>query len=158
MPFGSPAPLPLRLGGSAEEGVTPEQHARFCADLVAVTRVAPFASGLIDTTPLPEIVEYSAQRGFGSYYHPSLDRVGTGNVRLTWTATETDPPPFEDEFGIHESFTPRIVIATANFFDTRDAMVNWTLYAPSGSIIGVEFNIITNFSSYEDGLFSFSIW
>lgn len=43
MAFGAFAPLPLRLGGSATEGWTAAQHARACADLVALKRAAPFA-------------------------------------------------------------------------------------------------------------------
>ena len=49
--LGGFAPLPLRLGGSAEQGVTAAQHARLCADLVALSRVQPFAVLVYDLDP-----------------------------------------------------------------------------------------------------------
>lgn len=48
MPFGGlGGVLPLRLGTDSEFGWSAEQHARFCADLVAVSRTAPtFVEGI----------------------------------------------------------------------------------------------------------------
>lgn len=43
MPLGGLAPLPLRLGGSPEDGWQPEEHARFAADLHAQQQMHPLA-------------------------------------------------------------------------------------------------------------------
>ena len=43
MPFGAFAPMPLRFGGTPEEGWAASQHARMAADLVAIVRAAPLA-------------------------------------------------------------------------------------------------------------------
>lgn len=41
--FGGLCPAPYRLGGDSDTGWTAQQHSRFCADLVAAYRSAPFA-------------------------------------------------------------------------------------------------------------------
>lgn len=91
MTFGAFAPLPLRLGGTSTEGWGPEEHARLAADLVAVTRTAPFArfrytkSGSTVT-----ISNYTGRNGSGSAFAPSVTVNGTGDVTFTWPAAYLD--------------------------------------------------------------------
>lgn len=66
MALGAFAPLPIRLGGSATEGWTAEQHARLCADLLAVKRTAPvlvMRVHLNATDTTGEIEWYASQTG-----------------------------------------------------------------------------------------------
>jgi hypothetical protein len=94
MPFGAFAPLPLRLGGSAEEGWAPAQHARFCADLVAVKRTAPLARLYVTQdsgSPFAATVAvYRGQNGVGLAYAPTITVGGAGDVTLTFPAYWTD--------------------------------------------------------------------
>jgi hypothetical protein len=54
--FGSLAPLPIRLGGSAQEGLSATQHARIAADLTAMHRSAPLAPLSYGTEyPTPDV-------------------------------------------------------------------------------------------------------
>jgi hypothetical protein len=92
MPFGALSPLPLRLGGSPTEGWAPEQHARLCADLQALKRVAPLAVAQVhqETVGDVAITHYRAQNGVGLSYAPDLVENGEGDVTLTWPAYWTD--------------------------------------------------------------------
>jgi hypothetical protein len=91
MAFGAFAPLPLRLGGSKQEGWTPEQHARLCADLCALYNSQSFAvltytkSGATIT-----VTAYSGRNGVGISFAPTPTVLGTGEVKWTWPATWTD--------------------------------------------------------------------
>jgi len=109
VPFGSFAPLPLRLGGSAEEGWAPEHHARFVADLVSVKRTAPLARLLVNQDPgtpfAATVAYYSGQNGSGVLYAPTIAVTGAGDVTLTW------PGYWEDEFGIQHALKIRQAIA-----------------------------------------------
>jgi len=90
MPFGAFAPMPIRLGGSAEEGWSPETHARLCADQAAVNRTAPLC--LLTYTKSGATVTIDAfhgMHGVGSAYAPNSRVVnGTGDVTFTWTARQ----------------------------------------------------------------------
>lgn len=109
MPFGAFAPLPLRLGGSAEEGWSPEQHARLCADLRALKRVMPLASWDYDQTSdsVVTLTNYVGQNGVGLAYAPTATANGTGDVSCVWPS-----PYFEDEYEAQHPFKVRAVIAT----------------------------------------------
>jgi hypothetical protein len=86
MPLGLFAPMPLRLGGSAEEGWTAAQHARACADLVALKKSAFLAiwtytkSGGIVT-----IHDYYGLNGAGSAYAPDQVFYTPSFVTFGWS-------------------------------------------------------------------------
>jgi hypothetical protein len=94
MPFGAFAPLPLRLGGSATEGWAPEQHARLCADLVAVKRTAPLCRLYVTQNSgspfAASVVTYHGQNGNGLAYAPTVTVNGAGDVTLTYPGYWTD--------------------------------------------------------------------
>lgn len=95
MPFGGFCPLPLRLGGTDKEGISAEQHARLAADLVALGRVASFATfGYRTASGTARVDDYSGQNGNGAAFAPEIDINGTGDIRFTW------PTYFEDEYGV----------------------------------------------------------
>lgn len=109
MPTGAFAPLPLRLGGSAEEGISPEQHARMCADLVAVKRTAVLARVHVNQNTggpfAASVTWYLGQNGAGIAYGPAITVVGAGDVRVTFPAIWTD------EYGIQFPLKIRHAIA-----------------------------------------------
>lgn len=87
--FGAFAPLPLRLGGTAQNGLTAAQHARVSADMVALVRSAPLAKiGL--TTGSTAIRSYQAQWATGVPAAPTIT-AGIGWVKATWAEGFTDP-------------------------------------------------------------------
>jgi len=93
--FGAFAPLPLRLGGSTDEGLTAAQYLRACADLEAARRVVPFAAMLIDqNSNSPEILWYTGQHGVGFDEWPSIAwNASTSRTEITWLAN------YDDELG-----------------------------------------------------------
>ncbi len=113
MPFGAFAPLPLRLGGSVQEGWPAAMHARFAADLIAIKRTAVLArwSYTVDGSSAT-ILSYTGQNGSGLAYAPTATRNTTGDVSFVWPSNY-----FEDEYGIQEPFKIRAVLCngSANF-------------------------------------------
>ena len=96
MPLGGFAPLPLRLGGSAEEGITAAQFMRATADLAAVRRVLPFAVMIINPNSLvdPYLEWYQGQNGNGVDDEPTVSYGATsvGNrIIVTFRNYYTDP-------------------------------------------------------------------
>lgn len=93
MPFGGYAPLPIRLGGDSQYGLTPEQHARICADLLAVKRtqaLAVFTFTKVGGTVT--ISAYNGQNGSGVSFAPTPGVVSTGVVNFSWlSGVFTDP-------------------------------------------------------------------
>jgi hypothetical protein len=90
--LGGFAPLPIRLGGTAQNGLTAAQHARICADMVAMARTMPLARiGL--TTGQTGVRHYQAQPITGVANAPdiSIGAPGAGWVRVTWPEGYTDP-------------------------------------------------------------------
>lgn len=78
--------MPLRLGGTATNGWTAAQHARFVADLVAVNRTAPLATMTIVKSGSTVTVDYAGRNGTGLAHAP--DEIGTpatGGLTLRWT-------------------------------------------------------------------------
>lgn len=97
-------PLPIRLG----PGWTPAQHARFCADLCAVKRVAPLARVFVNQDAgspwASSVTAYFGQNGSGLAYAPTPTTNGEGDVTLTW------PAYWEDEYGVQHALKIRQVI------------------------------------------------
>lgn len=108
MTWGGFSPAPIRLGGSATEGWAPEQHARFCADLVAVSRVAPLATWTCNAGNF-EYISYYGMNGSGLEYAPSIAVDASGTYSFTWPTAV-----LEDDYGIQQAFKIRHVIATAH--------------------------------------------
>jgi hypothetical protein len=108
MPLGAYAPLPLRLGGSATEGVTAAQHARLCADLVAVKRVQPLAVWTYNKSGGAITIEsFHAMHGVGVQFGPdTLTSLGDGDVSMRFTAMS-----FTDAYGIVHPINIRHAIA-----------------------------------------------
>lgn len=105
MPLGGFAPLPIRLGGSATDGWSPEAHARACADLVAVKRTVPLVKITYTTSnpSAPTIHDLHSVHGVGSAFLPDLITVhGVGDVEFGWTARR-----FTDDYEISFPFTFR---------------------------------------------------
>jgi hypothetical protein len=87
--FGGFAPLPLRLGGSTTNGLTAAQHARACADMVALVRRAELARiGL--TTGSTAVSSYQALWETGVANAPTIT-AGVGWAKATWDAGFRDP-------------------------------------------------------------------
>lgn len=80
--FGAFAPLPLRLGGSSEEGWTASQQSRVSADLVAAFRAAPLA--ILTINQAGTISSYHGQNGVGLANAPTVTGSG-GDLTLTWS-------------------------------------------------------------------------
>ncbi len=115
MAFGAFAPLPLRLGGSPEEGWAPEQHARMCADVQALKRRAPLArwtyvqtgTGSSDYT----FAYYLGQNGNGLLYVPTSVTVnGTGDISFAYASQY-----FEDDYGTQYPIRIRTARAQAHY-------------------------------------------
>lgn len=108
MTWGGFSPSPIRLGGSATEGWAPEQHARFCADLVAASRVAPLAAWSCFPANF-EYISYYGMEGSGLEYAPEMTVDSGGTYSFTWPTAA-----LEDDYGIQHPFMIRNVIATAH--------------------------------------------
>jgi hypothetical protein len=105
---GALAPLPLRLGPGGVESVSPEQHARLCADLMALKRVARLATWFCEVgAGTAEITSYFGQNGNGLAYAPTATWNATGDVSFVWPSNY-----FEDDYEIQHPFKIRAVIAT----------------------------------------------
>lgn len=91
MPLGGFAPLPLRLGGSATEGLVSPQHARLTADLIAIKRVQPLLVITYSKSGGTITIEYYyAMNGVGSLFVPTAASLGTGQTQLTFSKNFTD--------------------------------------------------------------------
>lgn len=102
---------PIRLSPESLTGWSAAQHARFCADLVAMKRVAPLAvvtftlaAGVITTHDCWSMVEI----GTVSAFAPTLSTSGTGVVLVTFD------PQFADEYDIGGFFHIRHAKPTAH--------------------------------------------
>jgi hypothetical protein len=104
--FGAFSYFPLRLGGTATEGWPAPNHARFCADLVAMKRVMPLASWSYNTTD--GVTNYHGMMGTGAAHAPTVTVNGTGDYSFQWALQS-----FEDDYGIEWPFKIRHAIAGA---------------------------------------------
>lgn len=81
MGLGALCPLPLRLGGSPEEGITASQFLRLATDLTAARRISPFAVLVIDqNNDDPVILRYYGQNGVGENDKPTIEFVAARTV------------------------------------------------------------------------------
>jgi hypothetical protein len=134
--FGAFAPLPIRLGGTAQNGLAAAQHARLCADMVAMARTMPLARiGL--TTGQTGVRHYQAQAVTGVANAPtiSVGAPGDGWVRATWPEGYTDPfdesEPFRvsaAEVGVLQIPTPARAYYTIN---APNVVTVYTAFYPS---------------------------
>ena len=146
MPFGGYAPLPLRLGGTATNGLTAQQHSRMCADLVAVKRTAPLAAlTFYDET----VFDYYAMNGVGFEIEtvPTVDHISNFYV-ITFSGLWEDELEVAKPINIkHAVFTgmpaggitPRIytvVIGVPNVVTVRS-------FNSAGSAQSIEFATLT---------------
>jgi hypothetical protein len=116
---GAFSPLPLRLGGSPQDGISPEQHARLCADLVSLKRVAPLAAWSCEVgAGTVTMTSYVGQNGSGLAYAPTATWNSTGDVSFVWPSLY-----FEDDYEIQYPFKVRAVIATA--ISTSGSCIVW---------------------------------
>jgi hypothetical protein len=88
MSFGAFAPLPLRLTSHAD-GWSAEQHARACADMVAMVSTMPFAVITFHTGNF-SIASYIGQHGFE---RPVVGPTsfGDNSALVTWQRSYRDP-------------------------------------------------------------------
>jgi hypothetical protein len=95
MPFGGFAPLPFRLGGvDARDQWTAAQHARLCADLVALSNVMPIAA-LLHEQDVATLASYQSMMGAAS--SPTVTVLGGGVSTYEWAAGFAGP--YEDHAG-----------------------------------------------------------
>lgn len=85
MPLGALSPLPLRLGGTATNGLTAAQHARIAADYVALKRSAPLAVWTYTLAAgVVTLHGYLGQNGAGDDHAWTSEVLGTGDVLWTF--------------------------------------------------------------------------
>lgn len=104
--FGGYAPLPLRLGGGALDGLPAAQHARICADLVAVSRVAPFAwvtFRYIGDPAAPVVLAYNGMNGVGVGYKPLISVLSDSEFVVNWAASQIDSYEVAEPLAIHHA-------------------------------------------------------
>lgn len=110
MGFGGLYPAPHRLGGNTREGWRAEQHARACADLVALQRVMPLCVFSLRCDPAAftaSLVTYLGRNGQGA------DIAGANALQVSWN-TETD----------------RLAITLRPYVDELGKLHNWRLQSP----------------------------
>lgn len=107
---GGLCPFPLRLGGDGATGWTAEQHARACADAVAMGRTAPFARLRVSITggSSGTILSYAGMNGIGLANAPTM-LVSFGIAQLFWPSTWTD--------GLGRTHATNIRVVTAGAAD-----------------------------------------
>jgi hypothetical protein len=86
--------MPLRLGGSEEDGWTAAQHARVCADLVALKRSAFLAVWTYTKSGTSAVIsDYYGLNGAGSLYQPDSISAGLdGHTTFAWSARLFEDP------------------------------------------------------------------
>lgn len=78
--------LPLRLGGTQQNGWGATQHARMAADVVAALRTAPLATLTVLAATTPVVQSYKGQPGAGAPFAPTATLLAVGRVQLNWAS------------------------------------------------------------------------
>lgn len=142
MAFGGAfCPLPIRLGGSAIDGLPAAQHARLCADLVAVSRTAPLAvwtyEQIFDDPYTVTITSYWGQNGSGLAYAPAptVNGGSFGDVSFTWSSQV-----FEDEYGVQHPIPIRAALAKGHTrsVSQKDTVGNVELIAKGVRVYSID--------------------
>ena len=94
MPLGAFAPIPLRLGGTAEDGWSAAAHARVAADLVALKKSNPLAVFTFTKSGASVTIhDYYGMNGAGSLYQPDdISLFGDGAVGFAWANRAFEDP------------------------------------------------------------------
>ncbi len=149
MAFGGFSPLPLRLGGTEEDGWSPEQQSRFCADLLAAKRALPFAR--VAYNDLGVLTAYRGRNGTGvlSDAAPTVVVNTTGDVTLTWPTSYTDSVGVEHTISITGArATPNTTgayIATVAQAERNVVRVLTVDYSDSATDVAVSVRVYGNF-------------
>lgn len=110
MGFGGLYPLPLRLGGKPEEGLSPDQHARLSSDVAAMHSSASLAVLRVDVASGVATISTLISRG--------------GYASSAVTATYS---------------SPNLVIAFGNRYEDDDQKIDlsWCVLGAMASIVGI---------------------
>jgi hypothetical protein len=107
MGFGGLYPLPLRLGGSPEEGWTVEQHARLSCDVAAMNASAPLVAMRVDVSA-GGVATVSVFMGRGGY-----DTTQTAVSFAAGTLTiEVGSSYYDEDAFDYRGWSPMMAIAT----------------------------------------------
>lgn len=124
MPFtGGFCPLPIRLNGDDETGLSASQHARLAADTLAKKRTSPlavFSWDVVGSASAAAVVNtYRGMNGVGLAHAPTSSIVTANAIRFTWTpALFTDPYQVSEPIAIRHAQVS-ISRATAAFYTCR---------------------------------------
>jgi hypothetical protein len=101
--------MPLPLGGNKTNGLTAEQHARICTDLLAVSRTAPFARVVLNTAS-STLLHYAAQAGNAPTAIPGVP----GSLALDWADGVADD--YDNAWPVNIRHASAKVLGTAAVF------------------------------------------
>jgi hypothetical protein len=119
--WGGFSPLPIRLGGSSLEGWPPENHARFCADLVAIKRTLPIAVWTFTKSGGTVTIHsfYGMNGIVVATDAPAPGAASPGVSNFAWI-----PPILTDPYGVVYSVRARHGRATVHGSSARFAVVD----------------------------------
>jgi hypothetical protein len=147
MALGAFAPLPLRLGGTSEEGWLAAQHARLSADLAAIRRTLPFAVVTVEVTGATAgtVTDYAGRNGVGIAAGPTVSVSGH-------TATITWPASFMDDY--QRRHVLRISSASASAHGNAGQRVDHEITSPRS----VEVTVLSSTSVPSTGSLTLEVW
>jgi len=142
--FGAFCPMPMRLGGSSEEGWSPESHARLANDLAAAKRACPLAVWTYTQSGASCVVSaYLGQNSTNVSDAPTAAVVSTGIARFTFAKSFTDP------YGIE-----RAIKATHGVGSSSRGIIQVNVTAPNV----IEVRIRDTSGGAADGTGTVAIW
>lgn len=147
--FGGFAPLPIRLGGSATEGLTAVQHARICADLCAAKRTMPFARLTFTKSGSTITVDWYVDTtgNYTASFPVTLTAVGTGITEITF------PAAVENEYEVSEPVNIKSAKTAAD--SATSIKTTYTIVSPN-KIRVYSFNGTTNAAA--DATVTVAVW